>query len=125
MSLVALTAGVLVFVGLLKALGAAETGAEALRTARSAAATLSDAGLGDDAKEAAARRAAAVLFRSFVVLVGIAIAALGVPALLVWAGSAAGLYPLDHAIAAATGWPFLLGSALLGIGAWIALERLT
>ncbi len=125
MSFVALIAGVLVFVGLLKALGAAETGAAALRTARGAAATLSDAGLGDDAKEAAARRAAGALFRSFVVLVGIAIAALGAPALLVWAGSAVGLYSLDHAVAAATGWPFLVGSTLLAVAAWIALERLT
>ena len=125
MSLVALIAGVLVFVAILKVLGAAETGAEALRTARGAAATLSDAELGDDAKEAAARRAAGALLRAFLVLTGIAIVALGAPALLVWAGSAAGLYPLDHAIAAATGWPFLLGSALLGIGTWIALERLT
>jgi hypothetical protein len=124
-SLVALIAGVLVFVGLLKALGAAETGAAALRTARSAAATLADAGLGDDAKEAAARRAAAVLFRSFLVLAGIAVAALGVPAFVIWAGSAAGLYSLDHAVAAATGWPFLVASTLLAVAAWIALERLT
>ena len=125
MSLAALIAGVLVFVALLKAFGAADTGASALRTARAAVATLSDAGLGDDAKEAAARAAAAALFRSFLVLVGIAVAALGSPALLVWAGSAAGLYRFDHAVAAATGWPFLLASTLLAIVAWIALERLT
>jgi hypothetical protein len=124
-SVLVLVAGVLVFVGLLKALGAAETGAAALRTARGAAATLSDAGLGDDAKEAAARRAAAALFWSFLVLTGIAVAALGVPALLVWAGSAAGFYPLDHAVAAATGWPFLIGSTLLAVVAWIAMERLS
>lgn len=125
MSLVALIAGVLVFVGLLKAFGAADTGASALRTARGAAATLSDAGLDDDAKEAAARRAAAALFRSFLVLAAIAAAALGIPALIVWAGSAAGLYSLDQAVAAATGWPFLVGSTVLAIAAWIALERLT
>lgn len=125
MSLVALAAGVLVFVALLKALGAAETGASVVRTARGAAASLSDAGLGDDAKEAAARAAAATLFRSFVVLAGISLVALGVPALLVWGGSVLGLYPLDHALALATAWPFLLGSTLLAIAAWIALERLT
>jgi hypothetical protein len=123
-SLVALTAGVLVFVALLKAFGAADTGASVLRTARGAAATLSDAGLDDDAKEAAARAAAAALFRSFLVLAGIAVVALGLPVLLVWAGSAAGLYALDQAVAAATGWPFLLGSTLLAIVAWVALERL-
>lgn len=125
MSLLALTAGVLVFVALLKALGAADTAAAAVRTARRAAATLSDAGLGDEAKEAAARAAAAGLFRSFLALASIAVAALGLPALLIWAGSAAGLYSLDHALAAATGWPFLLGSTLFAVVAWIALERLT
>ena len=124
MSLVALIAGVLVFVALLKALGAAEAGGSALRTARGAAAALADAGLGDDAKAAAARRAAVTLFRSFILLAGIAIAALGFPALLVWGGSAAGLYPLDEAAAAATGLPFLLGSTLVAVAAWIVLERL-
>jgi hypothetical protein len=123
-SVAALIAGVLVFVGLLKVLGAAETGAGALRTARGAAATLSDSGLGDDAKEAAARAAAATLFRSFLGLAAIALAAVGIPALLIWAGAAAGLYSLDQAVAVATGWPFLLGSTLLAVVSWIALERL-
>ena len=123
MSLLALIAGVLVFVGLLRALRAADAGAEALRTARGAVATLSAAGLSDVQKEAAARAAAARLFRSFVVIAAIGILALAAPAALVWVGSAVGLYPLAGAIELAASWPFLLGSSLVAVAAWLALER--
>ena len=124
MSLLALIAAVLVFVGLLRALRAADTGAEALRTAKVAAATLSAAGLSDDEKEAAARAAAGRLFRSFLAIAAIGVVALAAPAVLVWAGSAVGLYPLAAAVELATGWPFLVGSSLVAVAAWIALERL-
>jgi hypothetical protein len=120
---VALTAGVLAFVGLLKLLGAAEAGGEVLRTARGAAATLTSTELGDDAKEAAARRAAARLLLGFAALAGIGLAALAASAGIVWIGSAAGLYPLASAIETASGLPFLAGSSLLAVAAWLALER--
>jgi hypothetical protein len=123
-SLLALVAGVLVFVGLLKGFRAAEAGGEALRTARSAVAALSDRSLNDDDKEAAARAAAGRLFRSFLAIAAIGAVALAAPAALVWAGSAGGLYPLESAVELATGWPFLLGASLIAVAAWIALERL-
>ena len=122
MTLVALSAGILVFVGLLKAFRAAEAGGAALRTARGALATLSDRSLSDDAKEAAARAAAGRLFRSFLAIAAIGAVALAAPAALVWAGSAGGLYPLESAVELATGWPFLLGSSLLAVAAWLALK---
>jgi hypothetical protein len=122
-SLVALTAGVLVFVALLRALRAADAGAEALRTARGAVADLSAPGLSDVQKEAAARAAAARLFRSFVAIAAIGAIALAAPAALVWAGSAAGLYSLAGALELATGWPFLVGSSLVAVAAWLALEH--
>jgi hypothetical protein len=119
-----LIAAVLVFVGVLKAFRAAETATAALRTARGAAVALGDRGLSEDAKEAAARAAAGRLFRSFLAIGGTALLALAASALLVWGGSALGLYPLGQAVALATGWPFLFASALTGTAAWIALERL-
>jgi hypothetical protein len=123
LTVLALTAGVLAFVALLKLLGAAEAGGEVLRTARGAVAVLSSAKLGDDAKEAAARRAAARMVRGFAVLAGIGLAALAASAAIVWTGSAAGLYPLDAAIETARGLPFLVGSSLLAVAAWVMLER--
>jgi hypothetical protein len=122
-SLAALLAGVLLFVGLLRALHAAEAGAAALRTAQGAVATLSDPRLGDDAKAAAARAAAGRLFLSFLAIAAAGAVALAAPAALVWAGSAAGLYPLQAAVELATGWPFLVGSTLVAVVAWLAMGR--
>jgi hypothetical protein len=123
LTVLALTAGVLAFVALLKLLGAAEAGGEVLRTARGAATTLTSAELGDDAKEAAARRAAVRLLRGFAALAGIGLAALAASGAIVWAGSAAGLYPLAAAIETASGLPFLAASSLLAVAAWVILER--
>jgi hypothetical protein len=122
-TLVALAASVAAFVALLRLLNAAETGGEAVRTARAAVATLSAPGLSDAEKEAASRRAAGRLFRSFLLIAGTAAVALAVPAAIVWAGSAVGLYTLDQAVAVATGWPFLLGSTAVVVLAWILMER--
>lgn len=120
----ALIAGVLVFVALLRVFDAAGVGGRAVRTARAAAATLRDRSLTDDEKERAARTAAMGLFRSFVAIAMIGIVALAAPALLLWAGSAAGFYSMDALVATATGWPFLLGSTLVAVVAWFAMERL-
>jgi hypothetical protein len=79
--------------------------------------------LGDDAKEQAARRAAGVMFASFLRITAIAVAALAAPALIVWAGSAAGLYSLEQATEVATGWRFLIAASLGAVLAWAALER--
>lgn len=124
MSVLALIVAVLVCVGLLRTLGAAEIAGSVVRTAQGAVATLSDTALSDAEKEAAARAAAARLFRAFVAIAVTGLVALAVPAVLVWAGAAAGLYSLEAAIALATGWPFLLGATAVAVAAWLLLERL-
>lgn len=120
----ALIAAVLVFVVVLRLLDAASVGGRAVATARMAAGTLRS-GAPDAEKEVAARRAAIGLFRSFVALTLIAVAAFAASGAVVWAGSAAGLYPLDGMMATATDWPFLLASTLVGVAAWVATERAT
>lgn len=124
MIVAALIAAVLVFVAVLRLLDAAGVSARALATARGAASTLRNAGLSDDEKERAARRAAAGLLRSFLAIALIGAAAVAASAAVVWAGSAAGLYPLDGLVATATGWRFLLASTAIGVAAWVAAERL-
>jgi hypothetical protein len=64
------------------------------------------------------------LLRSFVRIASIGAIALAVPAAIVWAGSAAGLYTLDQLAEMATSVPFLLGSTAGAVLLWIALERL-
>lgn len=125
MIVAALIAATLVFVAVLRVLDAAGAGERTIVTARGAVATLRDAALSDEEKERAARQAARGLFRGFFAILLIGGAALAAAAVVVWAGSAAGLYPLDALLATAVGWPFLLASTLLGTLAWIAAERLT
>jgi hypothetical protein len=120
----ALILAVLAFVAVLRILDAAGASGRALSTVRAATTTLRSSTLSDDEKERAARRAAAGLFRSFVAITLICGAALAASAAVVWAGSAAGLYPLDALVATATDWPFLLASTVVGVAAWVATERL-
>ena len=120
----ALILAVLAFVAVLRVFDAAGAGGRALATARSATTTLRSPILSDEEKERAARRAAAGLFQSFLVFALIGGAALAASAAVVWAGSAAGLYPLDALVATATDWPFLLASSVVGVAAWMATERL-
>lgn len=124
MIVAALIAAVLVFVAVLRLLDAAGVSGRALVTARGAASALRSPGLSDDEKERAARRAATSLFRGFLAIALIGAAALAASAAVVWAGAAAGLYPLDGLVATATGWPFLLASTAIGGAAWVAAERL-
>ena len=124
MIVAALIVAVLAFVAVLRVLDAAGAGGRALATARGATSTLRSPTLSDEEKERAARRAAAGLFQSFLVIALIGGAALAASAAVVWAGSAAGLYPLDALMATATDWPFLLASSVVGVAAWMATERL-
>lgn len=123
MIIAALTVGVLVFVSLLRAFNAGGIARRAIVAARGAAATLRNEDLSDDQKERASRDAAGRLFGSFLAIALIGCVACGGFALLVWAGSAAGLYPLDAALATAASWQFLVISTLVGTGAWMAMER--
>lgn len=124
MIIAALILGLLAFVALLRVFDVGGIARRAIATARTATATLRDEALSDEQKERASREAAGGLFRSFLAISLIGCAACGVFLLLVWAGSAAGLYPLDAAFATAASWQFLVISMLVGTCAWVAMERL-
>jgi hypothetical protein len=123
-TVVALLLGLVFFLGLLRVMRAGEVGSDAIRVARATVATMSAVDLSDREKEAAVRRAAARMFRSFLAIMLIAGVAVAVPAAIVWAGSAAGFYTLDQVAGVATSIPFLLGSTAGAVLLWIALDRL-
>lgn len=124
MTVAALVLGIVAFMAVLKFAGAAEVASDAIRTARSAIATMAAAGLPEAEKEARVRRASGRLFRSFLLIAGIALAALGAAAAVVWAGALAGAYRMDYAVEVGTGWPFLVLSSAAAVVAWVALDRL-
>ncbi|QBF30550.1 sulfotransferase [Thalassococcus sp. S3] len=123
MTVAALLAGLLAFVVMLRVLRAQQVASGVLDTARGAMAVMSDRHISDEEKERRMRRASVQMFRSFAVILGIGIVSLAVPSGIVWAGAALGLYALDHALAVALGWPFILASAGLAIAIWYLLER--
>jgi hypothetical protein len=118
--LLALLAGCLAFLMILRMTNVMAVTGEAARTAQAAASAMRSDHLTDDQKEAHVRSAAVRLFRSFLGITAIGVAALAVPALIVWAGAAIGLFRLEDALNMAMGWPFLIGvTAALG-GVWAA-----
>ena len=125
MTVAGLVLGLAAFVAVLKLAGVAEVASDAIRTARAAVAAMSAAGLPEAEKEARVRRASVRLFRSFLVIGGIALAAVAAAAAIVWGGAWAGLYRIEDAVEVATGWPFLVLSSAAAVLAWIALDRLS
>ncbi|SFH84255.1 sulfotransferase [Albimonas pacifica] len=124
MILAALLLSVLVFVAALRLTRVEPAARRTLATAREASAAMRDPTLDDDAKEALARRAAGRMLGAFAHLALAGAAALAAAGAVVWAGAQAGLYTLAGAEAVATGWPFLAGSTVFAILAWIAVSRL-
>ncbi len=123
MTVAALLLGIAAFVVVLRMLGAAGIATSVISVSQTAIATMGTPDLDDLAKEAAVRRASLQLFGSFAALLGVSLAALGAAAAVVWGGAAAGLYPLDRAIAVGSGWPFILVSSVGSVALWLALER--
>ncbi|WP_062762179.1 sulfotransferase [Falsirhodobacter sp. alg1] len=122
-ALAALALGLIAFVVTLKAMRAEEVGRGILTTARSATATMSAKGLSDDEKERLTREAAVQMFGSFFRILGITIVSLGLSALIIWAGSAMGLYTLKKALTLASSLPFLIGSTVAAVALWIIMSR--
>lgn len=125
MIVAALLLSVLVFVATLRLTRVEPAARRTLATAREASVAMRDPTLDDDAKETLARRAAGRMLGAFAHLALAGAAALAAAAALVWAGAQAGLYTLAEVEAVATGWPFLAGSTVFAILAWIAVSRLT
>ncbi len=123
MSVAGLVAGLAAFIGMLRLLNVGQVTHEVIGSAQSAVGIMTNPDLSDDEKEAAVRHASIGLFRQFLQIVSVAIAAFGASAIVVWAGSATNLYTLDEAMRVAASWPFLLISSAGAVIAWIALDR--
>jgi hypothetical protein len=124
MIVITLGLAVLVFVLALEALGATKVAAGAVGTARAAVGAMRAQDLPEEEKEARLRRASLSLFGSFARVAAIGAAALAASAAVVLIGAALGLFTLHEALSVAAAWPFLLGSTLLGAGAWATARRL-
>lgn len=124
MTVAFLVAGLAAFVAVLRLLNVVAISRKVIATAQGALEAMTDPDLSEDEKEATVRRASVHLIGRFFLLGGIAIAALGAAATVVWSGSAVGLFGLDEAARVATGWPFLLLSSVGAVAAWIAIDRI-
>ncbi|WP_127902280.1 hypothetical protein [Solirhodobacter olei] len=125
MTAAALLLGVAAFVVAIRYSQAPDAGAEALATAWSAIGAMADRTLSDDEKEQFLRRASLRLFADFFRISLSGVLALAVPAAIIWAGIAAGLFSPEDVAKTALSWPFLLGSSAGSVIAWLALTWLT
>lgn len=123
MILAALGLGLVAFVAVLRLTHAADVASRVVSTAFGSIEIISNADLSDDDKEARIRQASICLFKLFGLIACIGTAAIAAPAVILWGGSAIGLYDLDRAIAVAVSWPFLLGSTLFAVLLYFGLER--
>lgn len=124
MSVAALMLGLLAFICVLRIFNAAQVAGEVIETTQGAIGVMTNTDVSDADKEAQVRRASLKLLGRFFWIAAIGFAAFGVSTLLIWGGSAMGLYALDRTIAIAIGWPFILGSTAVAIAVWIGLDRL-
>ncbi|WP_162683212.1 sulfotransferase [Rhodobacteraceae bacterium DSL-40] len=118
MTLLALIAGCLAFIAVLRVTNAVAVTGQAARTAQQAAAVMQSRELSDDEKEAHVRRASAHLLRSFAGITLIGAAALLAPAAILWGGQSLGILRMEEALEMALGWPFLLGTTAFALGGW-------
>lgn len=124
MSIAALLLGLLIFIAVLRVLNAQKVASGVIGTTHQAMAVMANSDINEDEKEAQVKGASLKLLGDFFKIAAIGAIALGASALLVWGGAEAGLYDLDHAIALAVSWPFILGSSAAAIALWIGLDRL-
>ena len=123
MTWVALSAALVLFVVLLRALRLVALAARVPAEARSALSILGSSVLDEEEKERRLRRMSLGMLVTFLALAVRSALCLGAPALLVWAGARAGLYSLEAAVATASGIPFLLFGSVAAVGLWWLAER--
>ncbi|ALM52523.1 sulfotransferase [Halomonas huangheensis] len=119
----ALFASLVAFIGVLKGLAAQQHAVNAVRLAQGALAVISDPELDDDTKEHQVQRASISLLKSFVILLGIGIAACVSAYVLVAGGNLIGLYSMDDVWQVATSAVFLVVSTIAAVLLWIVLSR--
>ena len=123
MTWAALAAALVVFVLLLRASRLVALAARVPAEARAALSVIASTALDEREKERRLRRMSFGMLVTFLALAARSALCLGVPALLVWAGARAGLYPLEAALATASGLPFLLTGSVAAVGLWWLAER--
>lgn len=124
MSVAALVLGLFAFIVVLRVLDAQRVASGIIDTTQQAVSVMVSSDIADEDKEAQVRRASIKLLGGFFWITAIGAASLGASAFIVWGGAALGFYTVDHAIAVALGWPFILGSTAAAIALWIGLDRL-
>lgn len=124
MSIAALALGLLAFIFVLRIFNAAQVAGDVIETTQGAIGMMANTDVSDAEKETQVRRASIKLLGRFFWIAFIGVAAFTVSTLLIWGGSALGLYALDRTIAIAIGWPFILGSSAVAIAVWIGLDRM-
>ncbi|MCF2870441.1 sulfotransferase [Octadecabacter sp. G9-8] len=122
MSVAALMMGLLAFIVVLRVLNAAQVAGEVIETTQDAIGVMANTDVSDADKETQMRRASVKLLGRFFWIAAIGFAAFGASTLLIWGGSALGLYALDRTIAIAIGWPFILGSSAVAVAVWVGLD---
>ncbi|WP_147114978.1 sulfotransferase [Tateyamaria sp. syn59] len=124
MSIAALCLGLVAFIWVLRALHAQQVAGGIVTTTQDALSVMMNSDIAEEEKEARVQRASLKLLGGFFRITGIGVAAIGASVLVVWGGAALGFYTVEHVVAVALGWPFLLGSTVAAIALWIALDRL-
>ncbi|WP_415404578.1 sulfotransferase [Tateyamaria sp. SN3-11] len=124
MSVLALMLGLIAFIAVLRILNAAQVAGEVFQTTQDALGVMANTDVSDAEKEAQVRRASLTLLGKFFWIAFIGVAAFAASTLLVWGGAALGFYTLEHAIAVALGWPFIISSTGVAVLLWLALDKM-
>jgi hypothetical protein len=111
------------FIWLLDVLKLVPLATDAIAVSRRATATMRDSALDDEAKETALQQGALRLMKlSALLLVG-SVAALAAPMGAIWLLELAGLMSLQGVVAILMRWDFLLLATVVGVAAFIVLQR--
>lgn len=117
------TVVVLIFAGIIWALGLPGHAGEVGDKSRQSLSLLRDPSLTDSSKERELQRKAIELFRLFGILVAGSLVAIGTPLLLVWVMELLGVSSLDSVLDVLARPDFLAGTVVLGTAAYLALRH--
>lgn len=123
MNVVGAVAVVGLFIWLVHVLKLVPLAADAIAVSRRSAAILRDAALDDDAKEAAMQQGAVRLMKLALLLLIGSTAALAAPIGAVWLLESVGIMSVDGVVGILMRWDFLLLASVVGVGAFVALQR--
>lgn len=124
MAIVALVAGVIALIAVLRLLEVERRASSAIQTAHEALGTITDPDLSDEIKERQVRRATFSLVKSSAILLAIAAVGCLAAAAFVVGGDLLGLFSIGEAMDIALSWSFILWASLGSIALWIGIGRL-